>query len=177
MRARAFAAVLTVALLAGCARKAEPPLQRPAPPPQKPEPVLPPQSPADYLDTAASYDLFIIRASELVLQRSPPERTRRLAERLRDEHRGLAAQLSMAGRRINLLPRPVLNGQWQVRLNHLATTGALEQVYWQYMIVAHHEVLWRHRAFARGGSSPTLRPVAANAVRVEQEHLKALPPR
>jgi len=176
VRRRTFAAVVTVALLAGCARKAEAP-QRPAPPPVQPEPALPPQSPTAYLDTAASCDLFVIRASELVLQRSPPERTRRLAGRLLDDHRGLAAQLSMAGRRLNLLPRPVLSREWQVRLDHLETTGALEQVYWQYMIVAHHEALRRHRAFAHGGSSPTLRPVAANAVRVEEEHLTALPPR
>lgn len=177
MKGRGLAAILTVALLAGCARKAEPPLQRPAPPAQQPEPVLLPQSPADYVSTSASYDLFVIRASELVLRRSLPERTRRLAERLRYEHRGLASQLSMAGRRLNLLPRPVVGREWQLRLDHLATTGAPEQVYWQYMIAAHREVVRRHRAFTRGGQSPTLRAVAANALRVEEQHLAALPPR
>ena len=172
----AFAAML----LAGCATKApqpQPPLQRPPPLPQPAEPVLPAQSAADYLRTAAEYDLFIIRASEIVLGRSPPPRTRRLAQRLLADHKGLSAQLSFAGRRLNLLPSPVLSASHQLRLNQLATTPKVEQWYWQYMIAEHHEVLWRHRAFAREGSSPTLRAVAINAVKVEEQHLGLLPPR
>jgi putative membrane protein len=167
-------------LLAGCATRPpqpQPPLERPPQPPEAAEPVLPAQSPADYLRTAADYDLFIIRASETVLRRSPPERTRRLARRLLADHKGLAAQLSFAGRRLNLLPAPVLSASHQRRLDQLATTPKPEQWYWQYMIAEHHELLWRHRAFAREGSSPTLRAVAVNAVKVEEQHLRLLPPR
>jgi predicted outer membrane protein len=125
----------------------------------------------------AEYDLFIIRASEIVLSRSPLPRTRRLAQRLLADHKGLSAQLSFAGRRLNLLPQPVLGASHQLRLNQLSTTAKIEQWYWQYMIAEHHEVLWRHRAFAREGSSPTLRMVAVNAIKVEEQHLRLLPPR
>jgi putative membrane protein len=163
-------------LIGGCATRP----QEPHPPPRLPppaEPVLPAQSPADYLRTAAEYDLFVERASELVLRRSPPPRTRALAERLLREHRGLSAQLSFAGRRLNLLPAPVLGSRHELWLRQLATTASLEQVYWQDMISAHREILARHRAFARAGRSPTLKTVAAHAVEVEQAHLEMLPPR
>jgi putative membrane protein len=159
-------------LLASCATK--PPQQR-TPPPVVVEPapvrVL---SPAEFVRRAASIDLFVVRASELALQRSSEPQTRALAERLLAEHRGLTGQLSMAGRRLNLLPAAAMlpeQGEW---MGMLERSSPFEIGFRRRLTHAHQEAVDLHSAFARAGSSPTLRPVAANAERVERRHLAEL---
>ena len=57
---------------------------------------------ADYVAAAGAIDLYVIKASELALQRSQALRVREVAERLIEAHRGSSAQLSLGGRRLNL---------------------------------------------------------------------------
>ncbi|MFC7535963.1 DUF4142 domain-containing protein [Sphingomonas sp. GCM10030256] len=154
------------------------------PQPRTPPPVVvveprPAQvlSPAAYVQRAASLDLFVVRASEMALQRSTDPRTRGLAERMLADHRGLAGQLSLAGRRLNLLPAAAMLPEQQGELDLLSRSRPIETGYQRRVMVAHQEALQLHGDFARAGSSPTLRPVAANAERVERRHLTELPGR
>ena len=168
-------AVLIALGLASCST------QRPAPPPEPvaPQPAPRPPaalaaSPSDYVATAGSFDLFVVRASELALVKSGDPRIRALATRLAEEHRGLAAQLSMAGRRLDALPAARLLEREQKLLTMLDREPRFDAAY-RRIIESEHARSWEaHARFANRGSSPTLRPVAANGERVERAHLTML---
>ncbi len=152
--------------------------QRPVPRPVAvPGPLGPPLAsaldPAAYVAAAASIDLFVVRASALALERSSAPAILALAIRMREDHRGLANQLSFAGRRIDAVPSARLLPREERRLAAL-DTPPFDRHYVHQMMLAHEQSLALHTAFAARGSSPTLRPVAANGERVERGHLAEL---
>ncbi len=168
------AVVIAFALLAGCASK--PP--RPYPPEPRPGPARPPLggsvSPATYVAQAASIDLFVVRASELALVRSPRREVRDLASRLIAAHHGTAAQWSFAGRRLNLLPSASMLPQHQALYDELEASGNFDSTYLRLQRAVHGASLSLHADFAARGVSPTLRPVAETAEAVERSHLAML---
>ena len=131
-------------------------------------------APADYVATAASIDLFIVKASELALDRSGNYQIRALASNLSEGHRGLAGQLSFAGRRVDALPSARLLPREEERLTLLQSQQPFDATFLRQMILTHEQSLTLHANFAARGSSPTLRPVAASAERVERAHLEEL---
>src|SRR6476661_1369812 len=140
--------LLTAALpLAGCAGKA------PAPSPAGPEgvPILAPGpavSPATYIATAASIDLFVIKSSELALTRSSDPRLRQCASAMIAAHRGTAAQLSFAGRRLDLLPGAALLPQHQAMLDELSASGDFDRAYVRLQRSVHGAALSLHGGYA-----------------------------
>ena len=170
---RAVAAAVVV-LLAGCASA---PSTRPAPQPQASRPARPfpgTVSPATYVAQAASIDLFVVKSCELAQLRSVTPALRRAAEQLLADHQGTASQLSFAGRRLNLLPSAALLPEHQAMLDELAASSDFDRTFVRLQRSVHGASLALHSDFARRGSSPTLRPVAANAATVEQRHLGLL---
>ena len=131
-------------------------------------------SAAAYLSNAASIDLFEIRSANVALQRSTNPRLREFASMMIAAHRGTASQLSMAGRRLNLLPGAHLNAKHEAIMAELAAASDFDAAYRRLQIQVHEEALSLHRSFAARGASPTLRPVAANAVPIIERHLRLL---
>lgn len=164
---------LAMVALAGCARE---PARIPPPAVERgPKPTLSPAlAPAAYVAAAASIDLFAIRSSELAMQRSIATRSRDFAAMLIAAHRGTGAQLSFAGRRLNLLPSATMLPRHQAMLAELETSGDFAAAYKRLQVVAHQEALRLHTNFAARGSSATLRPVAAAAAQIMRRHLAAL---
>ena len=169
-------AILTAALLAaGCATAPQQRAPQPQPrrlPPTRPLPSA--VSPATYVAQAASIDLFVIRSSELALVRSPSAQVRNVASRLIETHQGTSAQLSFAGRRLNLLPSASMLPREQAMYDQLDSTGDFDRAYVRLQRSAHGAALSLHSNYARYGTSPTLRPVAVNAENVERDHLALL---
>ena len=160
--------------VAGCATRQPAPEQRP---PQIERPAERPLPAAAYFARAASIDLYEVRAGELALQRSGSDANRAYARRMIEEHRGLAAQLSMAGRRLNLLPPNTLQPEQQGWLDQLAATTSashFDATYRRQQMVAHEASYRMHYAFAYGGDSPTLRLVARSAAGIEQDHARQM---
>ena len=115
-----------------------------------------------------------MRASELAQQRSANPRLQSIANTLLAEHKGLASQLSFAGRRLNLLPGAAMLPQHEAMYDELSASGNFDQTYIRQQRAIHGAALSLHADYARRGSSPTLRPVAANAAAVERNHLALL---
>jgi len=164
------AAALT---LAGCA--GEQPSRRP--PPAKRPPVVVrgiPVPPATYVATAASIDLFAIKASQLAQTRAGDARLRDFARMEIGAHEGLGSQLSFAGRRLNLLPSAELQPEHQRMIDTLQYTSDFDGAYRRQQIQVHEAALKLHSDFAAGGESATLRPVARNAVPIIRAHLQRL---
>ncbi len=147
--------------------------QRGATAPERPSPAVRAMPLVDYVAAAGSIDLFVARASDLALSRSQSARIRTLAGELGEGHRGLAAHLSLAGRRVNALPAARLAPREGQRMAALEGQYS-DAEFLRQMSQAHDQSLALHAAFAAYGSSPTLRPVAANAAQTERTHLAAL---
>lgn len=156
-------------LLAGCARREAPP---PAPPRPVPPPVaITPLSPSAYVATASSIDLLVIEASRLAQARTQNARVRAVASTLLADHGGVSAQLSFAGRRLNLLPSAMLMPRHQAMLTELRGAADFDAAYKRIMIAVHEQGVRLHGDFARAGNSPTLRPVAEIAFPAMRRHL------
>lgn len=166
---------LGLILLAGCGReqrRAEPALR---PPYQAPQSVAPGAlSPAVYVSSASSIDLFEIRSSELALQRSNSRRVRDFATTMVEAHKGSGAQLSLAGRRLNLLPSARLSAKHQAMLDQLQSAPDFDAAYRAQQQAVHQEALTIHRTYAARGTSPTLRPVAQAMVPIVERHIRLL---
>ena len=166
-----LAITATALALAGCASSApQPARQYPAAPPASEAPA----SAATYVAQAASIDLFVVRSSELANLRSVTPAIRQYADRVIADHRGLASQLSLAGRRLDLLPSATLLPQHQAMLDELAASANFEAAYLRLQRQVHGQGLQLHGNYAARGASATLRPVAANAAQVERRHLDML---
>ena len=131
-------------------------------------------SAAAYVATAASIDLYQMKAAQLALQRSQDPANRAFAQHALSAHQGTSAQLSYAGRRLNLLPTATLSAEHQAMLDALAATGDFDNVYRAQQNIVLQEGVKLHSSYAKAGQSPTLRPVAANAESVMRANLNAL---
>ena len=175
MRRLLLLAAVATLVVAGCAREREP---APAPVPPRDAPRRPPPAPApsaaDYLSTASSIDLLVIRSSELALAQSQDPRIRDYARQMVSAHTGTSSQLSFAGRRLNLLPSVTLRPEHQSMMRELAQSPAFDRLYWRQQVTLHEQALDLHGRYSARGQSPTLRPVAAAAVPIERRHLDQL---
>jgi putative membrane protein len=87
------------------------------------------------------------------------------------DHKGTSAQLSLAGRRLNLLPSASLLPRHQAMIDELSASGDFDAIYHRQQIAVHQAALKLHSDFAARGESATLRPVAKNAVPIVRRHL------
>ncbi len=172
MRLRNWFAGVAVgsALLLGACQPKQPPV-RPPVSPERPAGTAA-LSPADYVALAASIDLFAVQSSELALARTATVRLRDYATMAAAAHNGTAAQLSFAGRRLNLLPSARLMPTHQAMLDALAASSDFDATYRRQQVEVHRVAARLHADFAASGNSPTLRPVAASASRIERAHLE-----
>jgi putative membrane protein len=175
---RTFAASTIILALAACGGAGERPAeqQRPATARRPPPPVSRGAAPSDasFVAANASIDLFVIRSSELALQRSSSPRVRDFASTLIAAHKGTSAQLSLAGRRLNLLPSATLLPGEQAMLDALQASGRFDAEFVRDQRLVHQQAVALDSAYAARGRSPTLRPVAAAALPSEQRHLRLL---
>ena len=160
--------------LAGCATKAPQRQRAPARAPVTAPQPLQTVSPATYVTQAASIDLFVLRSSELALVRAQNLQIRDFASRVIAAHHGTASQLSLAGRRLNLLPPATMIPQHQLMYSELAAASSFDGTYLRLQRAVHGAALSLHADYARRGTSPTLKPVAANAAAVERSHIEML---
>ena len=158
-------------LLVGCARRQPPP---PRPVPTRPPIVVAPVSAAEYVATASSIDLFVIEASRMAESRARNARLRNLAAMLVRDHQGTSAQLSFAGRRLNLLPSAAMAANHRAMLDEINDSADFDAAYVRHMIRVHEAGVRLHGNFARAGDSPTLRPVAELAFPAMRRHLEEL---
>lgn len=131
-------------------------------------------SAASYVAMASSIDLYQVKAAQLALQRAQDPANRAYAERALSSSQGTSAQLSFAGRRLNLLPSATLNPEHQAMLDALTATSDFDNTYRAQQNIILQEGVRLHSGFAKSGQSPTLRPVAANAENVMRANLQAL---
>jgi putative membrane protein len=108
-------------------------------------------------------DLLVVRASDMALARSSEPRVRAVATRLAEEHRGLAAQLSIAGRRLDTLPAARLAPRDEQLLATLDRAPRFDAAFVRAMTSAHLRSRQAHASFAARGSKARISPCSGNA--------------
>jgi putative membrane protein len=162
------------ALLGGCGSQPRPEPIRPASLPKVQRPLASAISPADYVAAAAAIDLYVIKASELALQRTAAVRVREVATRLIAAHQGSSAQLSFGGRRLNLLPSAELTPQYRALLEQLYSSPSFDRDYAQQMRAVHQQAVTLHSGYAASGGSPTLVPIAKALAPVMEQQARLI---
>lgn len=172
IRPAGWTALAAAALLAGCAPKKAPP---PAPPVPSPPVAMPTAlDPESYMAFSASSALFAARASTFAEARGSTTKMKKYASQVVMDQTGIGAQLSFAGRYIDLLPSSRPLPQHQAMLEALANATDFDTTYKAQMARVLREAAAAHRAFEASGDSPTLRPVARFAAPVCEKNLAAL---
>ena len=165
-------AAMAAVTLAGCSTGSEAPREQGRYRARERGPVvIRPLFAADYMAMASSIDLYEIRSSELALTRARSPAHRDFARKMIADHKGTSAQLSLAGRRLNLLPSATLLPSHQAMIDELGASGDFDGAYHRQQIAVHQAALKLHSDFAARGESATLRPVAKNAVPIVRRHL------
>lgn len=168
------AAALTALVLAGCAPKKPAPPPVPPVAPARPVPAPAALDPESYMAFAASSALFAVRASDMAEARGSTNKIKKFAMQVVMDQTGIGAQLSFAGRRIDLLPSSRPLPEHQAMLERLATSSEFDATYKGQLARVLREAAAAHRAFEARGESPTLRPVARFAAPVCEKNLEAL---
>lgn len=119
-----------------------------------------PMTAAIFMSLASSSALYAVKAAELAEQRSRDADVRALAARQKADAEGISGQLSFAGRRLELLPTASLLPEHQAMIDALAASPDFDKEYVRQQGKMVPDTLRLHRAYAAGGGSPTLRPVA-----------------
>jgi putative membrane protein len=169
------ACVIACAAVAGCASSDR---SRPAAParPATVAPVVKSAAPSasDYVGRAGSLDLFVLRSSELALQRASSAKVREVARSTILVHQGTSAQLAFASRRLGLAVSPVLQPSEQQLLDQLQSSVEFDRTYAAQQKRAHRQAFELHQAYAAGGTSPTLKPVASFVVTRLRDHQRVI---
>jgi putative membrane protein len=131
-------------------------------------------SAADYVSRSGNIDLFVIEASEVARARSSTRKIQEVADRLTALHKRTSGELSLAGRRLNLLPSATLDPVHQAMLERLRTAPDFDRAYADAMKSVHSYAYAMNTSYAARGSSPTLRAVAAAMVPEMQSALRLL---
>ena len=167
------ASLTAILILSACAAREAP--RPPAAKTRSPPPVvIRPLFPADYVGAAGSIDLLAIRSAELAVDRASDPRLKAFAQAEIADHGGTSAQLSLAGRRLNLVPPAAMRPAHQAMFGALSASGEFDSLYRRQQVDEHQAALKIHSDFAARGESPTLRPVARNAAAVVRRHLDQL---
>ena len=148
-----------------------------------------PEAAPGYVAMAASSDLYEISSSRMALQRARDPRHRQFAQMMIRDHTNTTARLASAARSLGLVPPPTMLPLHAQMINQLAASRNFDATYHQQQLTAtadfdatyrrlqiavHEEALRLHSNYAQRGASPTMRPVAANAVPIIRRHLRLL---
>jgi putative membrane protein len=126
------------------------------------------------MEQASSSALFAVRASELAATRASDPRLRAIAQTIALDQKAIGAQLSFAGRRVNLLPSARLVPLHQLLFDELEGSTDFDLAYRRKLLPVLTMAERFHRDFAERGPSPTLRPVAEMAAPVTRRNLEQL---
>jgi predicted outer membrane protein len=140
----------------------------------QPAPPAAALDPESYMAFTASSALFGVQASRMAEARGSTNKVKKFASQVVMDQTAIGAQLSFAGRYIDLLPSSRPLPEHQAMLERLATSDDFDGTYKAQLARVLREAAAAHRAFEANGDSPTLRPVARFAAPVCEKNLAAL---
>ncbi|WP_324809385.1 DUF4142 domain-containing protein [Sphingomonas sp. LY29] len=173
MIARRIAAIALLGTALSACQTQRPAPTRPVPPTGVTQPAAGIPNARAYVARATSLDRFMIAAGRAAATRGRNPAVRAHGERLAQAFEGTSAQLSLAGRRINLLPDGQLVSGDATRLARIER-GDIDALYKVEVSRMLSFARRYHQAYADRGDSATLRPVARFSAGVSADQLATI---
>jgi putative membrane protein len=129
----------------------------------------------DFVNAAATTDMFEIQAAKIALRRSKNADVKGFAAMMIHDHTqstaALKAAIQASGRA--LTPPADLPADMRMKLDDLNATpdAAFDKVYMDGQVMAHQTALSVMQAFAANGDTPQIKAFAAKVAPVVQQHL------
>jgi putative membrane protein len=134
-------------------------------------------SPETFVQQAAAANQFEIESSQLALQKAQNDKLKQHAQRMIGDHTKIADEMKQTLRQANLPEPPAqLPPEQQKQLDQLKnkTGAAFDRSYYMGQLSGHRKAVGLIGGYARSGSNPDLKKLAAKTLPVIKEHLKAL---
>jgi len=134
-----------------------------------------PATPEQFIQKVANANEFEIQSSQLALDKSKNDEIRRFAQRMIEDHTKLSDELKATLQQANL-PQPSnqLSEQDQAALTKLKNEkeAAFDRTYVADQIKGHIQAVNLVGGYAKTGTNPALKELAAKALPILKEHLK-----
>jgi putative membrane protein len=134
-------------------------------------------SPQTFVQQAAAANQFQIESSQLALQKAHNGKLKQFAQRMIDDHTKIADEMKQTLQRANLPEPPAqLPPGQQGRLDKLKKKdgAAFDRGYYMDQLSGHRQAARLIGSYARSGSNPELKKLAARTLPVIKEHMKTL---
>ncbi len=137
--------------------------------------AMKPATPEQFIQKVANANEFEIQSSRLALDKSKNDEIRRFAQRMIDDHTKIGDQLKSTLQQANL-PQPSgqLDEQDQALLTKLKSERQLtfDRTYVAGQVKGHIQAVNLVGAYAKSGTNPALKELAAKTQPILKEHLK-----
>jgi putative membrane protein len=134
-------------------------------------------SPQTFVQQAAAANQFEIESGQLALQKAQNDKLKQFAQRSVDDHTTIANQMKQTLQQANLPEPPAqLPPEKQARLDQLKNKSgaAIDRTYFMDQLSGHRQAVHLIGSYARTGSNPALRKLAADTLPVIRQHMKML---
>jgi putative membrane protein len=134
-------------------------------------------SPQTFVQQAAAANQFEIESSQLALQKAQNDKLKQFAQRMIDDHTKIADQMKQTLEQAKLPEPPAqLPPEQQALLDKLKNENgaAFDRNYFMDQLSGHRKAVRLIGSYARTGSDPALKKLAANTLPVIREHMKML---
>jgi putative membrane protein len=134
-------------------------------------------SPETFVRQAAAANQFEIESSQLALQKAQNEKLKQYAQRMVEDHTKIADEMKQTLQRANFPEPPAqLPQEQQVLLRELKSKkgAAFDRSYYMDQLSGHRKAVHLIGGYARSGSNPDLKKLAAKTLPVIKEHMKVL---
>jgi putative membrane protein len=134
-------------------------------------------SPQTFVQQAAAANQFEIESSQLALQKTQNDKLRQFAQRMIDDHTKIGDQMKQTLQQANLPDPPAqLPPEQRALLDKLKNENgaAFDRGYFMDQLSGHRKAMRLIGSYARSGSNPALKKLAANTLPVIKEHMKLL---
>jgi len=134
-------------------------------------------SPQTFVEQAAAANQFEIESGQLAQQKAQNDKLKQFARRMIDDHTKIADQMKRTLQQANLPEPPAqLPPEQQALLDKLKNENgaAFDRRYFMDQLSGNRKAVRLIGSYARSGSNPALRKLAANTLPVIREHLRLL---
>jgi predicted outer membrane protein len=140
----------------------------------QPQPGSQTPSKAEFVDKAASSNLFEIQSSQLALEKAQQNQVRQFAQRMVQDHTAAGDKLKAAAQG-QTVPTPLDQQHTQMLQTLRGASGAgFDRNYAQMQVTAHREAVSLFDRYAQSGDDQQLKQFASQTLPTLREHLQSI---
>lgn len=125
-----------------------------------------------FVDMAASSDMYEIQASKAAEQHAQKEDVKNFAQHMIRDHTESSEKLKAAAQQAGLAAPTSMDAEHAAQLTDLTTGSGFDTKYSQQQVKAHEDAVGLFKAYSSNGDDQALKSFAAETLPTLQEHLR-----